>query len=457
MAFSALQVQAEENVDVAAPEAILIDRASGNVLYEKNSSTRRDPASLTKLMGLYIATMKLKDDMSITMSDAAYETYDHSSGVLWIQKEETLTVKDAEYASMLMSANDTMAMLAQAVGGDQDSFVAMMNRMAADLQMNDTHFNNIFGLYQEENYASAADLATLTRKALQQPTFAQLFGSSSYILSATNKNSQERVLPNDCQLLRSGAHQYDGITGGKIGSTTEGGYAISASAARNGTELIAVVMGEENAKNAYADVAKLFDYGFRTYQTVTISKDMIKPITVEVKEGRKHIADVIFSADGDFSLLLKGNVPTDTLTAEIQVENDRLLYVYISGAVKSPGVYSYKRPLLVGEVIKDAGGFNSYADSEAINAAAPIEDGLHIHIPYKTDGIGVAVKDDHKIHLNEADEKTLTSLNGIGPAMAAAIIAYRNEHGSFTSVEELKQVKGIGAAKYEKLKDVVDL
>lgn len=321
MAFSALQVQAEENVDIAAPEAILIDRASGNVLYEKNSSTRRDPASLTKLMGLYIATMKLKDDMSITMSDAAYETYDHSSGVLWIQKEETLTVKDAEYASMLMSANDTMAMLAQAVGGDQDSFVAMMNRMAADLQMNDSHFNNIFGLYQEENYASAADLATLTRKALQQPTFAQLFGSSSYTLSATNKNSQERVLPNDCQLLRSGAYQYDGITGGKIGSTTEGGYAISASAARNGTELIAVVMGEENAENAYADVAKLFDYGFRTYQTVTISKDMIKPITVEVKEGRKHIADVIFSADGDFSLLLKGNVQTDTLTAEIQVEN----------------------------------------------------------------------------------------------------------------------------------------
>ena len=148
--------------------------------------------------------------------------------------------------------------------------------------------------------------------------------------------------------------------------------------------------------------------------------------------------------------LVEATLPEEmTAVPEIQVENDRLLYVYISGAVKSPGVYSYKRPLLVGEVIKDAGGFNSYADSEAINAAAPIEDGLHIHIPYKTD--------DHKIHLNEADEKTLTSLNGIGPAMAAAIIAYRNEHGSFTSVEELKQVKGIGAAKYEKLKDVVDL
>ena len=140
-----LPAQAEENIDVTAPAAILVDRASGNVLYEKNGSTRRDPASLTKLMGLYLAVGELSDDTPITMSDAAYETYDHSSGVLWIQREETLTAKDAEYASMLMSANDTMAMLAEAVSGDAETFVAKMNQTAADLQMNDTHFDNIFG------------------------------------------------------------------------------------------------------------------------------------------------------------------------------------------------------------------------------------------------------------------------------------------------------------------------
>ncbi len=316
-----LPVQAEENIDVTAPAAILVDRASGNVLYEKNGSTRRDPASLTKLMGLYLAVGELSDDTPITMSDAAYETYDHSSGVLWIQREETLTAKDAEYASMLMSANDTMAMLAEAVSGDAETFVAKMNQTAADLQMNDTHFDNIFGLYREGNYASPADLAVLTRQALQQPAFARLFGSSSYTLSPTNKNGQERVLPNDCQLLRSGSYQYEGILGGKIGSTVEGGYALSAAASRDGMDLIAVVMGEENAENAYADITALFNYGFNAYRTVTIQKEMIEPKTVEVKNGRRHIADVIFSADGNFSLLLKGNGQTDTLTAEIQVEN----------------------------------------------------------------------------------------------------------------------------------------
>lgn len=82
---------------------------------------------------------------------------------------------------------------------------------------------------------------------------------------------------------------------------------------------------------------------------------------------------------------------------------------------------------------------------------------MHIHVPYKLDGMPVEKEDDGKIHINEADEKKLTELPGIGPAMAAQIVAYRDEHGAFTSVEELKQVKGIGTAKWEKLKDKVDL
>lgn len=124
---------------------------------------------------------------------------------------------------------------------------------------------------------------------------------------------------------------------------------------------------------------------------------------------------------------------------------------------KNPGVYSYKQRLTVGEVVKDAGGFASYADADGLNLAAMTEDGMHIHVPYKLDGMPVEKEDDGKIHINEADEKKLTELPGIGPAMAAQIVAYRDEHGAFTSVEELKQVKGIGTAKWEKLKDKVDL
>lgn len=165
---------------------------------------------------------------------------------------------------------------------------------------------------------------------------------------------------------------------------------------------------------------------------------------------------VIFYAYGDE--MVEATLPEEVRTvAPAEKRSPHLVYVYISGAVKNPGVYSYKQRLTVGEVVKDAGGFVSYADADGLNLAAMTEDGMHIHVPYKLDGMPVEKEDDGKIHINEADEKKLTELPGIGPAMAAQIVAYRDEHGAFTSVEELKQVKGIGTAKWEKLKDKVDL
>lgn len=155
--------------------------------------------------------------------------------------------------------------------------------------------------------------------------------------------------------------------------------------------------------------------------------------------------------------IVEATLPEEIRTVEPAEERrPSLTYIYLSGAVRNPGVYSYKAPLKVSEVIKDAGGFSSYADSDGINLAESIHDGMHIHVPYKPEGTAVHT-DDGKIHLNEADEKALTQLPGIGPAMAAAIVAYRDEHGAFSSVDELKQVKGIGENKYEKLKDCVDL
>ena len=136
--------------------------------------------------------------------------------------------------------------------------------------------------------------------------------------------------------------------------------------------------------------------------------------------------------------IVEATLPEEIRTVEPAEERrPSLTYIYLSGAVRNPGVYSY-------------------ADSDGINLAESIHDGMHIHVPYKPEGTAVHT-DDGKIHLNEADEKALTQLPGIGPAMAAAIVAYRDEHGAFSSVDELKQVKGIGANKYEKLKDCVDL
>ena len=144
---------------------------------------------------------------------------------------------------------------------------------------------------------------------------------TSYTIAANNKHVQVRDIPNDCQLVRSGDNFYEGITGGKLGYSESGGYGISASAEKDGTRLIAVVLGEESADAAYADIKALFDYGFSSYQTVTIRKDDIPSQTIAIRDGTRKSADVILSADSDFSILMKVTDTTPELTAEIQVEN----------------------------------------------------------------------------------------------------------------------------------------
>lgn len=129
--------------------------------------------------------------------------------------------------------------------------------------------------------------------------------------------------------------------------------------------------------------------------------------------------------------------------------------VYITGAVRKPGLYSFPDVVTIGDAVHTAGDALPYAEASAVNYAARIEDGMQIHLPYNLDGVPAASESDGKININDADETKLTELPGIGPAMARHIIEYRDKHGGFTDCEQLQQVKGIGTAKFEKLKDKV--
>lgn len=133
------------------------------------------------------------------------------------------------------------------------------------------------------------------------------------------------------------------------------------------------------------------------------------------------------------------------------------VYVYISGAVRNPGLYSFPRAVRIGEALESAGGALAYADVGAVNYAEEVKDGMQIHVPYDLNGLpAVGSTDaDGRININEADETKLAELPGIGPAMAKRIVEHRQEHGAFTSVEDLQKVKGIGPAKYGELKDKV--
>ena len=312
----------QEVIDIASDKAVLIDADSGKVLYEKNSNERGDPASLNKIMTVYLAAQTLPASQPLTMSDSAFQSYDHNQGVLWIQQGETLSAKDCEYASFLASANDTAAMLAEAAAGSLNAFVEKMNAEAADLELQNTHFDNVFGVASSDNYSSAYDMAMLTRKALKNDVFREIFGASSYMLSGTNKQNSSRMIAADCELIRSGTYSYEDALGGKIGSTPTGGFALAAAAKRGATSLIAVVFGEATPDAAYHDIVRIFEYGFESAQTVTITPADYGSKTIEVTDGRKHIADVVFTSDSSFSILMPKELDPSLVKAEIVVKNE---------------------------------------------------------------------------------------------------------------------------------------
>ncbi|MDO5122942.1 MAG: hypothetical protein Q4D46_12755, partial [Erysipelotrichaceae bacterium] len=242
--------------------------------------------------------------------------------VLWIEQGETMSASSAEHAAMLASANDTAAMIAEAVSSSQDAFITKMNMAAAQFGMENTHFQNIFGIHNDTNYSTAYDMALLLRKALGNETFRNIFGRASYTIPATNF-AVARNLVNDCALLRDTGYYYEKATGGKIGNTPEGGFSLAATAKDdNGMELIAVVLGEENAAAAYNDIISMFEYGFSNFQSITFSAEDIGEKTVEVMRGKKHVADVLFTNTGDYHVLLPTGLDASTLTAEAVVNNE---------------------------------------------------------------------------------------------------------------------------------------
>ncbi|MBR2989980.1 MAG: D-alanyl-D-alanine carboxypeptidase [Solobacterium sp.] len=309
------ETAAEDPVPVDAGSMVLMEVSSGTVLVEKNAEGHYDPAGLTKMMGAWLAAEELAPEQYVVMSDAAFRTYDHSGGVLWIDTGEALQAEALIYASVLQSANDTTAMLAEAVSGDNDAFLARMNSEAQSLGMANTHYQNIFGLNNETHYSSAGDIAVLLRQALSNRLFREVFLAERYSIPATAKQSSTRPVVSDCA-----SFDYSGEVGCEVGMSSYNGWSGAVYAERDDTAFIAVLMGEETRDQLYADFRKVLDHGFSHYRTVTIHHEEIEPKTVEVKRAGLGTAEVTLRCDQDFSVLLNADGEAD-LTAKIIVEN----------------------------------------------------------------------------------------------------------------------------------------
>jgi D-alanyl-D-alanine carboxypeptidase len=243
-----------QSSDNARYAAIVVDAESGEVLFSRYADERRYPASVTKVMTLYLAFEalaegKAKLDDVITVSPRAAR---EPPSKLGLAAGQTITLDDAMRATAVRSANDMAMAIAEHIGGSQDRFAAMSNRKARELGMTQTHYVNPNGLPDSRQVTSARDLAVLARAVMRDyPQYYRYFGQHDWYY-------QGREYRNTNGLLRSG-NGYDGM---KTGYTNASGYNLAASSVRDGKRLITIVLGGRTTASRNAHVAALMDTGF---------------------------------------------------------------------------------------------------------------------------------------------------------------------------------------------------
>ncbi|MDR1573696.1 MAG: D-alanyl-D-alanine carboxypeptidase, partial [Clostridiales Family XIII bacterium] len=333
--------------EITAASAVLIDAKTGKVLYDKDMHAVHYPASLTKIMTGLLTIENLSLDRVVTI-DA--ETPFTKGSRIYLIEGEQLTAEQLFYALMIESANDAAVALAKEISGTTEAFAVRMNQRARELGALHTNFVNPNGLEHDEHVTAAYDLAMITMEAMRRPEFRKAAATYPYTLEQTNMQ-ETRYFYNGNRLLYDEKHtvvyegetrpiRYAGATGVKTGYTAQAGNCLAASAKRDDTELIAVILQAEGL-NVYLDAISLFEYGFdnyKSYQAVLADTPLGE---VRVKNGAVRTAAI--KTKSDVWVTIPANAAPSLVTTESQTE-DR-----VAAPVEAGQTVGTMRVLLDGE------------------------------------------------------------------------------------------------------------
>jgi len=283
-------------VAVEAPSAILMEKETGAVLYAKDEHARLEPASVTKVMTLLLTMEAI--DAGVLAWDSVITASAHACSMggsqIWLKENEQMTVEDMVKAVCVVSANDCAVALGEAVSGSEEAFVEAMNRRAKELGMADTSFKNATGLPAQGHLISAHDIAVMSRALiLNHPEIRRY---TTIWMDSLRGGASELVNTN--KLIRF----YEGATGLKTGSTDNALYCLSATAERDGMELIAVIMKGATSAQRFEDAKVLLNHGFSSYALKKIVPEAALP-PVPVKLGTQATVQPVL--DGASALLLE--------------------------------------------------------------------------------------------------------------------------------------------------------
>lgn len=279
----------------AGETGILVDSASGRVLFEKNSGERMYPASTTKIMTALLAIEavergEMSMDTQIEITAEMLEDLDVDGTNIALLEGEILTLEDLLRGLMIASGNDAASAIATYVGKSVASFVDMMNTRAAELGAENTHFVNPHGLHDDEHYTTAADMAKIACEAMKHFEFRNIVDIAHVKIPPTNKTANERYYINTNGLLSTMRYTdlfYRGSIGIKTGYTSNAGNCLVSAATRSGVELIGVVFGGKTSADSHKDSAEMLDWGFeRNISIVALNKNAM-PCEIRVKQGRR--------------------------------------------------------------------------------------------------------------------------------------------------------------------------
>ncbi len=290
-------VRADE-LTLDAPSALLMEKQTGTVLFAKDEHTPREGASVTKVMTLLL-TMEAVDSGALSYDDAVTGSAHAASmggSQIWLKEGEQMRVEDLIKAVCVVSGNDAAVALGEHLAGSEEAFVARMNERAKELGMNDTHFVNCTGLPAEGHVTSAYDIALMSRELILHHPDIRRFTT----IWMDSLRDGQSMLVNTNKLVRF----YPGATGLKTGSTSTAKYCISATAEKDGMELIAVILGGSTSDKRFADAKALLNYGFASYALVTAAPESPLP-AVPVTLGTQKTVQTVLTPDN--ALLLEKN------------------------------------------------------------------------------------------------------------------------------------------------------
>ncbi len=279
---------AQEETDagnLSAKSAILMEISTGKVLMELNPDEKLSPASITKVMTILLV-MEALEEGKIALEDKVTTSQNASSkggSQIWLKEGEVMTVHELLKATVIASANDACTSLGEYVAGDETAFVGMMNEKAKSLGMTNTCFENCSGLDDTvtNHYSTARDVAIMSCELMKHKKVKEY--TTIWMDSLRNGETQ---LVNTNKLIR----YYDGATGLKTGTTSKAGYCVTATAERDGMELVAVVLGSDNSKERFEDAKKMLSWGFANYTIYQPTIDNSLITDVSVLYGEENIA-----------------------------------------------------------------------------------------------------------------------------------------------------------------------